>query len=483
MVQVHRSYYDDEEPGLRRYNRHTGHGYAIGHERELPHGPYEGHAGRDHLSAAHHDSRGGSRAPEPDNTRPRSRIPVACGRCRKRKIRCSGDTGSGQPCTNCKNAGNEHCQFLRVSSQGMQMKNESVDFSAFDTHSHSRLQPRVASSYGSHAATYISPSAQVPEGYYAGRASVSGYQYPASRYYGLATFNDYSEDNGIDYDTHNASNPYQLMGSDHHLLSTSLPTGSGRGWPTQATQPTQVIKPDPSLYLEHSSYTTNGHIPSQGAYQLRPQMASDVKDTPLAGSSIHSMSVPDRVLPVPATTSSAASVNRPPAVASQTNSSSYARANSTATSSVPPSQNSWHQYDGLMAAQVLSTVKNLPQNDSNYIYTSSPESLNSSQATFHSSQSLSNSSQNELYTTSSADMFHGNESTEPSYGPSSNSSQRHNANCSEGSMSNINSNLVNGQPYVPHYSQAPYPIPPTQFTQNESRMRTKLPSAPVGISA
>lgn len=37
-----------------------------------------------------------------------------CGRCRKRKIRCSGDTGNGGPCSNCKSAGFEPCQFLRV---------------------------------------------------------------------------------------------------------------------------------------------------------------------------------------------------------------------------------------------------------------------------------------------------------------------------------------------------------------------------------
>ena len=38
-----------------------------------------------------------------------------CGRCRKRKIRCSGDAGNNQPCTNCKSAAFEPCQFLRVS--------------------------------------------------------------------------------------------------------------------------------------------------------------------------------------------------------------------------------------------------------------------------------------------------------------------------------------------------------------------------------
>lgn len=38
-----------------------------------------------------------------------------CARCRKRKIKCSGDAGDGQSCTNCRSAGNTDCQFLRVS--------------------------------------------------------------------------------------------------------------------------------------------------------------------------------------------------------------------------------------------------------------------------------------------------------------------------------------------------------------------------------
>lgn len=50
----------------------------------------------------------------------RKRIAVACGRCRQRKIRCSGDNGMGEACTNCKNAGADPCQFLRVSSQEVQ---------------------------------------------------------------------------------------------------------------------------------------------------------------------------------------------------------------------------------------------------------------------------------------------------------------------------------------------------------------------------
>ncbi|KAF2623007.1 hypothetical protein BU25DRAFT_479570 [Macroventuria anomochaeta] len=48
----------------------------------------------------------------------RRRIAVACARCRKRKIRCSGDKGDGQGCQSCRQAGVEasQCQFHRVGS-------------------------------------------------------------------------------------------------------------------------------------------------------------------------------------------------------------------------------------------------------------------------------------------------------------------------------------------------------------------------------
>ncbi|RAL04346.1 uncharacterized protein BO80DRAFT_347438 [Aspergillus ibericus CBS 121593] len=52
----------------------------------------------------------------------RRRIQVACNRCRKRKIKCSGDPGDGQGCSNCRTAGFASCQFLRVNSSIMQTK-------------------------------------------------------------------------------------------------------------------------------------------------------------------------------------------------------------------------------------------------------------------------------------------------------------------------------------------------------------------------
>ncbi|KAK7536478.1 hypothetical protein IWX46DRAFT_266960 [Phyllosticta citricarpa] len=49
----------------------------------------------------------------------RQRVSLACSRCRKRKIRCSGDQ-NGAACTNCQEAGvEEHCQFLRVGTSAL----------------------------------------------------------------------------------------------------------------------------------------------------------------------------------------------------------------------------------------------------------------------------------------------------------------------------------------------------------------------------
>lgn len=107
--------------------------------------PTHHHSPYGHHGYHHHDIRAAAQAatlftvssmPESvleESAPPRKRIAVAvsstvaissskpadqaskCQRCRKRKIRCSGDPGNGQPCSNCKNAGTEPCLFLRAS--------------------------------------------------------------------------------------------------------------------------------------------------------------------------------------------------------------------------------------------------------------------------------------------------------------------------------------------------------------------------------
>ncbi|KAK1974340.1 hypothetical protein LZ30DRAFT_740769 [Colletotrichum cereale] len=85
------------------------------------------------------------------DTPPRKRIAVACGRCRKRKIRCSGDTGNGHPCQNCKAAGAESCMFLRVASteapwvQAPEFAYELKAARAYQAHQQAMASPLTAS--------------------------------------------------------------------------------------------------------------------------------------------------------------------------------------------------------------------------------------------------------------------------------------------------------------------------------------------------
>ncbi|KAJ6788637.1 hypothetical protein PWT90_10353 [Aphanocladium album] len=92
-----------QQSGSKRYRARTG--------------PYEGAAARrGHLGGASSSSSSrkanGQRQGDPE----RKRVVVACGRCRKRKIRCSGDDGMGGACTACKNANEPLCIFMRVSA-------------------------------------------------------------------------------------------------------------------------------------------------------------------------------------------------------------------------------------------------------------------------------------------------------------------------------------------------------------------------------
>ncbi|KAI4286839.1 MAG: hypothetical protein L6R35_003906 [Caloplaca aegaea] len=68
---------------------------------------------------------------EKGEQQPRRRIGLACSRCRKRKIKCSGDIG-GTGCQNCKTAQADECNFLRVNSTDvLPTTNGTIDVSYF----------------------------------------------------------------------------------------------------------------------------------------------------------------------------------------------------------------------------------------------------------------------------------------------------------------------------------------------------------------
>ncbi|TLD38842.1 mucin-desulfating sulfatase (n-acetylglucosamine-6-sulfatase) [Venturia nashicola] len=64
--------------------------------------------------------------PESQDPKPkhRRRISMACVRCRKRKIKCSGDPGNGTGCQACRAAGSKDCTFFRVGSAPVLLQTE-----------------------------------------------------------------------------------------------------------------------------------------------------------------------------------------------------------------------------------------------------------------------------------------------------------------------------------------------------------------------
>ncbi|KAF4120069.1 Fungal Zn(2)-Cys(6) binuclear cluster domain [Geosmithia morbida] len=103
-------------------------------------------------TSAHHQHHS-ERNSEGSSSSQRKRIPVACGRCRKRKIRCSGDNGNGDPCINCLNAGINVCQFLRMSSHDADhFKSESLYTRSIleDNRGHQQLRGGVLEALPTH---------------------------------------------------------------------------------------------------------------------------------------------------------------------------------------------------------------------------------------------------------------------------------------------------------------------------------------------
>ncbi|KAI1407101.1 hypothetical protein F5Y13DRAFT_206675 [Hypoxylon sp. FL1857] len=180
-----------------------------------------------------------------ESSQPRKRIAVACGRCRKRKIRCSGDPGNGLPCSNCKNAGYEPCLFLRVSSTETHLRNEDNDFGynlelarPFSNARVSVPQINSISSYptdmggdvmASYRQSQYSPYGS--KGYY---PTISGWTGPY-------------QDDGVDY---SVNYPYQILSQEStHMVQGYARYGSGKS---------VYVEPETSTY----SYGNLVHRPA-----------------------------------------------------------------------------------------------------------------------------------------------------------------------------------------------------------------------------
>ncbi|KAI0101694.1 hypothetical protein GGR51DRAFT_574519 [Nemania sp. FL0031] len=211
-----------------------------------------------------------------DSDQPRKRIAVACGRCRKRKIRCSGDPGNGGPCSNCKNAGYEPCLFLRVSSQETPLK-DAADFS---------YNLDAARTYAHHSRGPVSPLSPIPQyahelgagggdGLATYRQSAYPYSTGKGSYYpnmsGWASA--YQDDGSVDYNLNYS--PYPIINQETPLLS---------GYSAYATRKSVYVDPEASSY----SYSNLTHRPATSSDGQGFSLSSMAASLPSPADRLHS---------------------------------------------------------------------------------------------------------------------------------------------------------------------------------------------------
>ncbi|KAG4254472.1 hypothetical protein FPRO04_11446 [Fusarium proliferatum] len=152
-------------------------------------------------------------------------LPYLCGRCRKRKIRCSGDAGNGESCTNCKNAGHEPCQFLRVAShEASIVKSEGFTYSLEASRQYQARGSSAISSLTSTAPAYADGVSSYTSDPFVYRAPTT-YGYGAKPYCPLATWgHGYADDQSYYNSMYQA--PYSSVHDSEYAISHRIASGT-----------------------------------------------------------------------------------------------------------------------------------------------------------------------------------------------------------------------------------------------------------------
>ncbi|KAK2786231.1 hypothetical protein FQN51_003623 [Onygenales sp. PD_10] len=226
----------------------------------------------------------------------RKRIPVACGRCRRRKIKCSGDTGTGQ-CTNCRNSGTQSCQFLRVNSYMPPAKSNlsgswpypgagslgtsygNAGGGGFEAHAGSRANAASVHSMTPSLPMYAKAQAGYENPTQFSAVSRNGYMSPCTMSY--------------DGDSYGIPSPsYMSVGSGSYCPYPSSPRGSSQN--SKISTEDLYADQDGAHHLNGSNYPSYLH-------QSQPQSAvsSDISPVFSIPSSSSTLSGADRTLPNP----------------------------------------------------------------------------------------------------------------------------------------------------------------------------------------
>ncbi|KAJ5929749.1 hypothetical protein N7454_006699 [Penicillium verhagenii] len=229
-------------------------------------------------------------------TSQRRRVPVACRRCRKRKIKCSGDAGGdGQGCSNCRSAGANDCQFFRVNSHNV---TSHVVASHKPTNNGWQPYPHMS------AAITQSPQLGMIPQHPPSKSNILSMESPHTR---MAAAFPYALQRTSDFDmsvtdTHMFEPPINYIQASSYAPSGSLMDYGSAPWSPKAWDPmfntgrtpNGSLYPDPEANLSQSPFAYM--LPSQGISADLPPSANSATS---AISSADNALGPDRTLPTP----------------------------------------------------------------------------------------------------------------------------------------------------------------------------------------
>ncbi|KAF2177678.1 hypothetical protein K469DRAFT_602568 [Zopfia rhizophila CBS 207.26] len=200
-----------------------------------------------------------------ENAQTRRRIAVACARCRKRKIRCSGDPGNGSGCQNCRSSGVDlsACQFHRVGSSDAVTVMQNVNW---------------ANAVGN-LATVSNPNAMMPI-YDATASSLYSRTFPSSHYPQANTKSLFPQTWTVPYSEE--ASPVENYGPDQSApyLSTQNDVANAYGQSYRWNQTDQkTLHNGHNAYLEHEAAITSSYTPSRLPYistsNVRPTVTTE----------------------------------------------------------------------------------------------------------------------------------------------------------------------------------------------------------------
>ncbi|KAF7883484.1 uncharacterized protein EAF02_005404 [Botrytis sinoallii] len=250
---VTRGYFAEEEPTFRRCGP-RGQSYPLAQERS------------DHSYPPRTYSDGRSNDRGPENTEPghhqmRRRIQVACQRCRKRKIRCSGED-NGRPCYHCKQSSSEPCEFLRVTAMRLEQAKD-LPADCFDDSLRPMYRMPSNASYNNNYYQTLQTLNLGPDSINLLRPSYSNYGFQGPKFLN-SSYDNFTEE-PAEFNL-SSSTPYQVAAQDSVSVSN---------YPVQSNGRTRVNPPAP-MYMD--SEATANYNSAYQSYNARSMVDSESKN-------------------------------------------------------------------------------------------------------------------------------------------------------------------------------------------------------------